>query len=461
MKFFTLSKFNCCFVFIIIFVTNNLSASSVKQNKSDSSSVTSQFENKIFKLLHKTTFQIKTSLSLNNSDKSSYGSGFVVDAKQGLLITNYHVVSDIVQADDENYKLYVIDNNIPYQAEILNVDVLKDLALIKVAKKFDIQLNFRSTPLLKGEDVFAFGLPKDLIPSLVPGVFNGDVINGPYHKLMMSAAINAGMSGGPVIDKSGEVVGVNVSTFAGANDISFSVPSIYAKKLFDNYQDQSKTKINFSKDNFWQFHKGIESQLVSAQEEIYKILTENDHMFTLGHWTIPDGSNYFRCWSKKNENSLKKEKVRVNITTRVCNSESTTYLNVAPGFEGTHFFSSQAYFIENLSLNRFQLDTLINSKLKKSYEWKDTNLGDDEAPFRTPIECKSDLVSINKDLRAHVETCATAYLRYPAIIETRLKIMVVDNFSKNGLFLFYYLDGFNSKNARSFIRYVLESIKLR
>ena len=80
-------------------------------------------------------FQVKTSRDANSS-KASYGTGFVVDSS-GLLITNYHVISSVVQDRYNLYKIFVVDKDQNYQAEIINFSVVHDLALIKINKKFD------------------------------------------------------------------------------------------------------------------------------------------------------------------------------------------------------------------------------------------------------------------------------------------------------------------------------------
>ena len=71
----------------------------------------------LFSKVKSLVFQVKTSQSAHSA-KTSYGTGFVVD-ESGLLLTNYHVISTVVQDKYNRYKIFVVDKGKSYQAEII------------------------------------------------------------------------------------------------------------------------------------------------------------------------------------------------------------------------------------------------------------------------------------------------------------------------------------------------------
>ena len=151
----------------------------------------------LYKKVKPYVYQVKTSQNAESS-KASYGTGFVVDGEEGLLLTNYHVVSTYIQDEDDRYKIFVTDNDEVQEAEVLDFSVTYDLALIKVKKKYKGQLKLREETPGRGETIYSMGLPKDLNISLVEGNYNGVIKSGIYERILMSTPVNSGMSGGPL-----------------------------------------------------------------------------------------------------------------------------------------------------------------------------------------------------------------------------------------------------------------------
>ncbi len=165
----------------------------------------------------------------NERKVSSLGSGFVIDGKEGLVVTNNHVIDgaeEIVVNFHDGTKLKV--------DKIIGKDTKADLALLKVTPKKPLDdVKFGSSAAIEvGDWVLAIGNPFGLGGSVSVGIISAksrDINSGPYDDyLQTDAAINKGNSGGPLFNMKGEVVGVNtaiISPTGGSIGIGFAVPS--------------------------------------------------------------------------------------------------------------------------------------------------------------------------------------------------------------------------------------------
>ena len=151
------------------------------------------------------------------------GTGFIFD-KDGHIVTNHHVVKD---ADKITV---VLKDKREFEAEIIGRDPHTDLALIKIDAGKDLPTARlgSSDKLQVGEWVAAIGSPFGLEQTVTAGIVSakGRVIgSGPYDDFIQTdASINPGNSGGPLIDMTGEVVGINTAIIAGGQGIGFAIP---------------------------------------------------------------------------------------------------------------------------------------------------------------------------------------------------------------------------------------------
>ena len=182
--------------------------------------------------------QIRTLLKTQDS-QASVGSGFLV-SDDGHVVTNYHVVSQFA-LEPESYRLrYATTDGQSGALELLDFDARRDLALLRAVEdgkdgslKGRGALAFRplSQPLAKGERIYSMGNPHDVAFAVVEGNYNGLVERSFDPLIYYAGGINPGMSGGPVLDEDGRVVGVNVSTLLFAQQVSFLVPGEFAESL--------------------------------------------------------------------------------------------------------------------------------------------------------------------------------------------------------------------------------------
>ncbi len=166
--------------------------------------------------------------SIPDRTVSSLGSGFIIDGKEGLIVTNNHVIDGA-----EEIQVNLHDGS-KLKAELLAKDTKTDIALLKVkplkelkAVKFGTSANIRV-----GDWVMAIGNPFGLGGTVTVGIISAKARNinsGPYDDyLQTDASINKGNSGGPLFNMDGEVVGVNtaiISPTGGSIGIGFAVPA--------------------------------------------------------------------------------------------------------------------------------------------------------------------------------------------------------------------------------------------
>ena len=172
--------------------------------------------------------------------QQSLGSGFIVD-KDGYIITNNHVVDG---ADEIKVKLA---DGREYKAKVVGRDPKTDLALIKISSFFKdlpaLPLG-DSEKMRVGDWVLAIGNPFGLEETVTQGIISatGRVIgSGPYDNFLQTdAPINPGNSGGPLINLSGEVIGINSAIMPSGQGIGFASPSNMAKKIIPQLMEKGK-----------------------------------------------------------------------------------------------------------------------------------------------------------------------------------------------------------------------------
>ncbi len=166
-----------------------------------------------------------------SGSKRSIGSGFVASG-DGHVVTNYHVVSEMVH-HPERYRIELVDaEEATREAKLLAFDVVHDLAIVQCdpipAPPF-LLLERPHGRLRKGDRLYSLGNPLDLGMSVVEGTYNGTLEHSRYERIHFTGSLNPGMSGGPAILGDGRVVGVNVAS--AGNQVSFLVSADRVRDL--------------------------------------------------------------------------------------------------------------------------------------------------------------------------------------------------------------------------------------
>ncbi|RLE22688.1 MAG: hypothetical protein DRJ08_03765 [Acidobacteria bacterium] len=170
----------------------------------------------------------------------SWGSGVIVSA-DGYIITNNHVVKNA-----DKVKVTLENDDKKYDAKIIGTDPEIDIALLKIdAKNLPVAHLGDSDALKVGEWVTAIGNPLGYSHSVTAGIVSGKgrrLSTGMESFIQTDAAINFGNSGGPLVNMSGEVVGINTAISAQGQNIGFAVPINMVKDVFQQLKENGKVE---------------------------------------------------------------------------------------------------------------------------------------------------------------------------------------------------------------------------
>src|SRR5690348_9245938 len=166
----------------------------------------------------------------------SAGSGVIVDAHNGFVLTNHHVVKDAEQI------AVTLKDGRRLQGKLVGSDAATDIALLKVEGDNLKALPLGDSDALRvGDFVVAIGNPFGLGQTVTSGIVSalgrsGLDIEGYEDFIQTDASINPGNSGGALINLKGELIGINTAIIgpSGANvGIGFAVPSVMVKAVVD------------------------------------------------------------------------------------------------------------------------------------------------------------------------------------------------------------------------------------
>ena len=164
----------------------------------------------------------------------SAGSGVIVDARNGYVITNHHVVRDASEV------AVTLRDNRRFPATLVGLDAGTDIALLKIPAEKLAEAKFGdSDALAVGDFVVAIGNPFGIGQTVTSGIVSalgrsGISPEGYEHFIQTDAPINPGNSGGALVNLRGEVIGINTAIIgpAGGNvGIGFAVPSNMARAV--------------------------------------------------------------------------------------------------------------------------------------------------------------------------------------------------------------------------------------
>src|SRR5690349_20999842 len=171
------------------------------------------------------------------------GSGFLINA-DGQILTNYHVISG-----SSDVEVTMPPDQSRYKARVLMRDQGHDLALIQIEPKKKLTSFLKlgdSDGLQVGQKVLAIGNPFGLAGTLTTGIVSslhrkiqGEDQADMEDMIQTDAAINSGNSGGPLLDSSGNVIGINTAIYgpSGGNiGIGFAMPINRAKLMLEDFR---------------------------------------------------------------------------------------------------------------------------------------------------------------------------------------------------------------------------------
>jgi serine protease Do len=170
--------------------------------------------------------------------REGQGSGFIINGRDGLAVTNNHVVEGAQQI-----RVTLADKR-RFTADIVGTDPIGDIALIRIRKNEALpELKFGDSDRLEiGQTTIAIGNPLGFESTVTVGVLSqvgrqleGSVRNIPLDDLLQTdAAINPGNSGGPLMDAQGRVIGMNTAIISRAQGLGFAVAANRIKRSVED-----------------------------------------------------------------------------------------------------------------------------------------------------------------------------------------------------------------------------------
>ncbi|PIZ64469.1 hypothetical protein COU87_04625 [Candidatus Roizmanbacteria bacterium CG10_big_fil_rev_8_21_14_0_10_39_12] len=181
--------------------------------------------------------------------EQNIGSGFII-SKDGIIITNKHVVFDT----KASYTV-LTDGKEEYDVTKIYRDPLNDLAILKIEATDLVPLALGDSSKLKlGQLAIAIGTPlgefqNTITTGIVSGLGRGITAGSPFqgfveelsNVIQTDAAISPGNSGGPLLNSSGQVVGVNTAIAGDGQNIGFAIPVNVVKELISTFESQGGT----------------------------------------------------------------------------------------------------------------------------------------------------------------------------------------------------------------------------
>lgn len=398
---------------------------------------------KIFRSMKDLVYKVKTSLDLD-TEKVSYGSGFPI-AKNGLLITNYHVVARALDKD-ENYKIIVVVGDKNYEAKVLNFSVTHDLSLLKIEHEFPQIVSIAPEEPFKGERIFSMGYPQDLDLTLIEGVFNGDEINGNYKQYHVSAPINGGMSGGPAVNSKHELIGVNVSGLIGAQNVSFLVPKEFVVELIT--EPGSENYLNDPE----QVDLRIKNNLLKSQAELLEDFLKKSKRVTFGSFTFFKGPESLKCW--ENDHSEKKRYLYKGLT-NYCYVRSASYIKEST-YSGSYALTYHYYSSEKLWFPAFY--QLLTDAFSENINLEEVLIRFSENKYTTNYSCRSRKVKNKNGIPLKLSYCLNGYNQMSELMDIDFRAVTMLK-KKLGLVIKGKLSGFTVGSIEKFLDHVVEGVE--
>ncbi len=177
---------------------------------------------------------------------NALGSGVIIDAKNGYILTNNHVVDDV-----DGIKVKLIDKR-EFEASIVGTDPKSDLAVLKIEASGLIDIKIGNSENVRvGEWVMAVGSPfsENLSHTVTTGIVSAlgrsNIMNSQSYEdfIQTDAAINPGNSGGALLNMDGDLIGINTAIATGGSGrsnrgVGFAIPSNMANRIMGDLIDK-------------------------------------------------------------------------------------------------------------------------------------------------------------------------------------------------------------------------------
>ncbi|GMU43211.1 MAG: trypsin-like peptidase domain-containing protein [Xanthomonadales bacterium] len=368
--------------------------------------------------------------------KRSIGSGFVV-SDDGRLITNFHVVADFVHHPESHRAEWQDREGASGPLELLDVDVVHDLAVMQSPQLAGRAFLAVEGNLPKmGERIYALGFPYDLGLTIVEGTYNGLLEKSLYERIHLTASINPGMSGGPAVDRAGNVIGVNVAS--AGDQVGFLVPAQHVIGLLT--RDEAATR--------GELMERIGAQLRANQAQYLIDLMQGEFAsVALGAYRVPAAlARYISCWSQTDQDDER----LIDQTELSCQSEDDIFL---AGDLNTGAIRYEHELRQARRIGRLRFWAQMERDFTSFYG----ELGGDRSKV-TDFECHSDFVD-DATLKRKLVVCARRYREFAGLYDLVQRQVSLDDDGRS-LQSTLVLTGVDREHGLRFARRFTEAIRL-
>ena len=414
------------FLLLLFAVTTNIVSTSVSAELDTSN---------IYTNVEKSVYQIRV-LNRETGKKSSIGSGFVV-AKDNILATNYHVVSEYINDPDVYYLEFLSTSGKTGPLELVDFDIVHDLAVVKAKIPMGSPLNISFLPK-KGASLYSLGNPMDLGFTIVKGSNNGILTKDEDGNILFSGSLNPGMSGGPTLDENGNIIGINVAT--SGNDISFLVPAEYLTIVLERLEQTNFKPVD---DRFAHSSGQI---LANSQKILNKMINSKWSGTGIGEFIVPaELDKSIRCWDASR--TPKKDDLFRTFFTRCSNEDN--------------IFISSRLVVGSINYEYMWLDTkkLSPTRFYRRYQKVNSSVIGGRAGKRdvTNFSCHTDFTEVGgRDFKTSI--CRRDYLKFTGLSDMLFTTAMVGEKDKGFIFNIDFT-GTDPKAALKLFTRMLEVIK--
>ena len=371
--------------------------------------------------------------------KAGVGSAFFA-APDGRLVTNYHVIAELVH-DPGRYRAVLVDSaNDTAALTVLAIDVVHDLAVVRSARRPARWLTVAGGGLAQGRRLYALGHPLDEGIAIVEGTYNGFLPHTLYPRIRFSGAINPGMSGGPAMTAEGRVVGVNVST--AGDELSYLVPASHAAQLLERTGAAGFAPVT-------DLLADAARQIRDYQDRYLAELLRDSgggESVTLGRWKLPTRpAAFFDCWADAVEEDDHQPYREVQ---HYCSTNDDIFVSAEQSSGVVEF---EHRLLSSEALNRFRFHALYTREFHGDWHTGDAGL-DDVTGFR----CRSGRVRKGPLVFAAV-FCVRRYTRLAGLYDVIFRLASLGE-PRRGLLTTVTMSGVTFANATAMARRYVERI---
>jgi serine protease Do len=392
--------------------------------------------------------------------KSEAGSGFFVSA-DGLVVTNYHVVSKLVLEPDRYSAEYWGTDGRSGRLTLVAFDAPHDLALLRaepaqpaapgghaagkgaVARTAAQVLTLAQPgdrPLRGGQRIFALGNPLDLGFAIAEGTYNGMIEQHFYEQIFFTGALNPGMSGGPALDEAGRVIGVNVSKRLDGELVSFLVPAERVVALLAQARGAAARG-----DDPRALKAALTQQLLAHQERVARrLLAVPLPAERLGRYRIPGTpGEWMRCWAGR----APEKDAYVKVESNRCTAHTAVFVSDRLSVGGI-----------SIAHQYGESDSSLRFLHRHARGFASESVGPRRGgAVHGAMRCVEDFVERDPGT-LRVVVCSRAYREHAGLYDFIVAAASSDS-SSAGLQSQLQVRGFSYDNGLAIVRHVLEGIR--